>query len=278
MNISHSKVELYNQCGMKYRFKYIDKLDVNKTFTPLLLGSAIDSALNYVLIQTKVRQPIDIQKAKDIFQQEMNKWHGQNELVFFKSEAPDNVNDFKPGKDQEWVVWNHLYSIGLMMLDTYVKEIVPLFDEVIDVQITKKVDNAEGDTLVLVVDFVAKLKDGRIITFDNKTAGDIKKSYPKNSVQKSQQLAIYNEFADSKIAGYIVLQKKLVDDAIKWEIITGEVPIEKTEEAFNRVEDALTGIKQQDFNKNFKNCYAFQRQCEYYKYCHFGNEKDIIKK
>jgi hypothetical protein len=278
MKISHSKVELYNTCPAKYKFRYIDKLDVDKTFTPLLFGSAIDQALNYVLIQTKDKKPVDIVEAKRIFNAEMDKWHGQNELAYFKYELPEDQVIEGDDEGNQVRAHRHLKTIGEKMLDTYVAEILPLFDEVIDVQITKNIKNEEDDELILVVDFVAKLKDGRVVTFDNKTTGDVKKNYPKNSVQKSQQLSIYAEFADNNLAGYIAMQKKLKDDKIVWNIIVDEIPDEQIETAFNKVDDALRAIKREEFDKNEKGCFSFGKLCEYAGLCKRGSKKGLIER
>jgi hypothetical protein len=278
MNISHSKVELFNTCGFKYKLKYIDKLEADKTYTPLLFGGAVDQALNYLLIQTKNNKPIDMHHAKSILIDEMYKWSGQNELVFFKSEMPED--EFIEGdyEGNQIRVWNYLCKIGQMMLDVYVEEIIPLFDSIVDVQITKNIKNEDGDNLVLIMDFIGKLKDGRILVVDNKTSGDIKKAYPKTAVKNSQQLAIYTEHMDSRLAGYIALSKKLKDGKIEWKMVVDEVPEEQSQKAFDKIDSTLRSIKNNEFDKNPKSCFSFGRKCEYWDMCKKDDSTGLVKR
>lgn len=269
MRISHSKVELYSQCSMKYKFKYIDKLEPDKTFTPLLFGSAIDKALNYILTRTKRKHVVYRDTATLIFQKYLCKWYGQNELVFFKNEMPhENATQEE--------VWNHLFKVGVNMIDTYISAILPTFAEIISVQTRKEIPNEEGDILVLITDFTAKLHDGRIVTFDNKTTTDLK-TYGPSSVAKSQQLAIYTEFEESKLAGYIALSKKLnKEGGIDWVCRIDTVPEEQSAIAFEKVDQALRGIKREEFSCNPKACYSFGRKCDYYKLCNYNDDSGLV--
>lgn len=278
LRLSHSKVELYNQCGYKFKLKYIEKFDADKTYTPLLFGSSVDEALNLLLLQMKNKQPIDAQAAKDVFLQKMSAWTGQNELMFFKNEMPANmfIEDDSEGNQQR--VFAYLKVIGQKMIDTYVAEILPLFEEVLDVQIKREIENKEGDVFVLVVDFTAKLKDGRVVTFDNKTTSNIKKNYPEHAVLKSQQLSLYTEYETSRLAGYLVLQKALDNDKVVWKMLIDSIPEEMVDTAFEKVDNALRAIKREEFPKNEKSCFAYGKKCEYWDACKRGNYKGLIKR
>lgn len=278
MRISYSKVDLYSSCPQRYKFKYIDKLEPDKTYTPLLFGGACDRAFNYLLLRAKRNKPIYIETAKQILLKYMSKWDGKNELVFYKSDLPDDVTEEMDLITKQWKAWNNLIDVGEKMLETYRDEILPMFDEILAVQTRKEVKNEDGDSLILIVDFTAKLKDGRIVTFDNKTAGDAKKSYPKTAVKKSKQLAIYSEYANTPLAGYIVLQKKLKDDKIVWTHIIDEVSEEQKEEVFENIDNALCGIKAEEFPKNEKACFSYGQKCPYFGACKYSNYEGLIKK
>lgn len=282
MRISHSRVELYSLCGQKYKFKYVEKLEANKTYTPLLFGSAIDRALNYVLTRTKHGHTLSEEVALALFHNSMKQWSGQNELVYYKNECPDMHGDAPFGslddEQQQYAVWANLCDVGEAILSTYQKEIVPLFAEILSVQSKKIVPNEDGDELVLITDFMARLHDGRVVVFDNKTTGDVKKSYPKTSVAKSQQLAIYTEFEETNLAGYIALQKKLKDGKVVWAMIIDGVPEAMTAQAFDKIDEALRGIKRGEFEKNLKACFSFGRLCEYKKYCQYGDDTGLVRK
>lgn len=277
MKISYSKVELYSQCPKKYYYKYIEKLEIDKTFSSLLFGSAVDKSLNYILTRTKHHHKVYSETALNIFLKNMKKWHSQNELVFFKNEAPYDIENYSK-EEAQVAVWNHLCVIGAAMLVAYKKEILPKFKRIISVQTRKCVPNVEGDELILITDFVAQLHDDRIVVFDNKTTSDIKKNYSKSAVSKSQQLAIYSEFEETKLAGYIALSKKLKEGNIDWTMIIDEVPEEQIEKAFDKIDSALRSIKKEEFPLNTKSCFSFGRKCEYYNACKFNNFEGIIKK
>lgn len=277
MRISHSKIELYNQCPKKYQFTYIDKLTPDKTFSPLLFGSACDKAFNYLLLRKKRNKVIYNNTAKAILLKEMSKWQGQNEFVFFKNEVSPACAVEDDPEGNQIRAHAELCETGKLMIDTYVKDILPLFKEVNAVQVRKDIPNEEGDSLTLIVDAVVTLQDGRKLTLDNKTTSSIKKSYPDGCVKKSQQLAIYTEYAETRTAGYIVLQKRPENGIITWQLITDDVPEEQSEKAFEKVDKTLRAIKKEEFPKNEKSCFKFGR-CAFFAYCKYGSKKGIIKK
>lgn len=277
MNISYSKVELFSQCGFKYYLRYVERYSVDQTFTPLLFGTAIDKALNYVLTRKKHKHTVDPTIAKALFEKYMKAWHGQNELVFFKNEAPKDIEQHDKSTHQQ-LVWDNLLNIGKLMITTYIDEILPTFTEIVSVQTRREIKNETGDTLVLITDFSAKLDDGRTVVLDNKTSSNINKYYGETCVVKSQQLAIYCEFEENRYAGYVALQKKLVRGKVKWNIVIDEVPEPQIESAFQKIDGALHDIKNEKFEKDKKNCFSFGRKCEYYNLCTFGDSTGLIKR
>ena len=59
--LSHSQIARYSQCAKSYQYHYIDKLRPTTTSGALLFGSALDSALNILLLEN------DLKKAKEEF-------------------------------------------------------------------------------------------------------------------------------------------------------------------------------------------------------------------
>lgn len=281
MNVSYSKIELYNTCGAKYKFKYLDRLEPNLTFSPLLFGAATDKALNYILEQVRDKKEIDKEKAINILQTEMDKWTAQNDLIYFKNELPDGYDTSLSYIELQKLVWTNLCTVGKLMIDTYISEILPLFESIESVQIERKIknDDVSGDVLVIVIDFIGVLKDGRRVLFDNKTTSDIKKNYPKKTcVKKSRQLALYTDYYPDHYSGYIVLQKKLVDGKVIWDMIIDKIEEAQTSLVFEDIETKTQMIKDEKFEKNEKSCFSFGRKCEYWGLCKYGNSEGLRKR
>ena len=127
IKLSYSRVDLYKRCPRRYKFQYIDKYAKDETHSPLLYGSALDGALNYLLGQKLKGKKINLTYTKNAFKKVMKEWTGQNEFVFFKSEIPPDqfVKDDWEGNQQR--AWTHLYTHGIKVLDVYHEEILPLF-------------------------------------------------------------------------------------------------------------------------------------------------------
>jgi PD-(D/E)XK nuclease superfamily len=199
--ISNSKLDLYETCGLKFKFRYMDNLKGNYTASPLLFGVAIDNAINYILESIRDKKEWTREECLNIFHSVMTTWDGQNRLDFFKNEAPEELKDIldENSVDHQEMVWENIYKRGIACIDVYIKDVLPLFEEIISVQTPVEIGNGDGDSLVGIVDFIAKLKDGRTVLFDNKTASS---KYPKNKVVTSQQLSLYLEqFPDIKRKG-----------------------------------------------------------------------------
>lgn len=268
---------MYETCGLKFRFRYIDNLKGNHTSSPLLFGTAIDNALNYILESIRDKREWTKEGCIEIFHTVMSTWDGQNRLDFFNNEAPDELKSILDvhSADHQEMVWEHIYKRGLACIDVYINEVLPQIDEVISVQNNVEINNETGDTLVGVVDFIAKMKDGRTVLLDNKTSSA---KYPKNRVVNSQQLSLYLEsFPEIKYAGYIVLIKNPErEKGMTHQILIDEIPEETKADAFKRLDDALNGIKREEFKPNYKSCMKFGKQCEYANLCKYNDPSGLV--
>ena len=279
MYLSYSQVELYKTCPHKYFLTRVEKWKADVTPAALLFGMSIDASLNYVLMRAKRKHSIYPDTAKKILKKYMSSWNGQNKLEYFKNESPHGEGfDELDDADKQWVVWNHLMKVGETIITTYIDEILPQLGTILSVQTKRYIDNEAGDKFILITDFRAKLTDGREVTFDNKTSSDIKKYYGLTSVKKSNQLAIYTEYEESKLAGYVALSKKLNNGKIDYKIVIDEIDEEKVQETFNEIDVNLRAIKNKEFPKNEKNCYQFGKLCEVWNLCKKGSSEGLIKK
>jgi len=103
--------------------------------------------------------------------------------------------------------WLALRRKGLLMLEAYIRDIIPQIEEVIDIQKKIELGSDGTDTMIGYVDAVVRLKghEGPIV-LDNKTAAS---PYEANSVFYSQQLNLYSYILDCKKAGFAVMLKNI---------------------------------------------------------------------
>ena len=272
--LSYSKVELYKQCPKKYEFKYVHKLENDTTASPLLFGKSLDKALNYVLKQFKAGKVIKPNYAKQVFTKEMKTWTAQNELVFFKSEIPDEDYIKEDPQGNQLRAWLYLIKVGQMMIDTYITEVLPNFSKVIEIQKKKKIINDQGDVFTLVLDCIVELKDGRQVLLDNKSAS---RPYAPTAVTESNQLAIYNEAFPVPFAGYVVMHKRLTDNKVTWQLLVDQISEEKKEITYQEIDEVLAAIKDKQFPQEKSSCYAYGKRCQYYNACHKNDYRGLKK-
>lgn len=278
IRLSNSAMEMYSRCPKSYYYRYVENLKADVTSTPLLYGIAIDHALNYILEAMRDKKEWNVEHAKGLFIESMESWSHQNRLSFFKSELPEEYvgHDIdEEDQDIQEAVWDAIVKRGLASIDVYVREVIPLIDEVLEVQTKGVVENEEGHQFVFVLDFIAKMKDGRTVLMDNKTSSA---RYPKTKVQKSQQLSLYLEqFPDIKYAGYCVLIKNPAKErGVEFQVMIGEIPEETTAESYAKLDKTLKGIAAGEFPCNFKGCNAFGKSCEFLSLCKYGDSTGLI--
>lgn len=98
-------------------------------------------------------------------------------------------------------------------------------------------------------------------------------------VKNSQQLALYSEHFNVNHCGYIVLNKAINENGlVNWEMIIDEPLETKREEVYSRLCSTLDQIKNEEFSKNEKSCFAYGKRCEFYSYCKYGNKQGLIQK
>jgi len=121
-----------------------------------------------------------------------------------------------------------------------------------------------------------KLKDGRIVTCDNKTSS---RPYEDDSVIISPQLSTYTEFTGDEYAAYAVLDKKIRKDGIiRTQFIVDRIDPEFRQHVFSTYQEGIENINNKIFEKNEDSCYSFGRQCEYHSLCQHNNMGKLLKK
>ena len=193
--------------------------------------------------------------------------------------------DKKSPDDEEIELYNYiahhaLFRKGELMLDVLKEWADNNLIEVKSFQRFFQIENDEGDVLRGLIDLEAILKSApnKVITIDLKTATNAVKQYPDDIISRSKQLAIYSEFSTSDV-GYLILDKEIKkrEPRVRLREVYGVANDELKDEVFDRIDEALMGIKAGKFEKNLDNCFAFGK-CFAYDLCRNGSKTGIVKK
>lgn len=264
--LSYSAREKYEQCPYKYYLHYVMKYRSSLQSSALCFGNALDLSLNN-LLEGK-------QDYHEVFDSEWSKYKDVS-IEYYKSDLDTSLLSEQeialPIQEQNFL---SLQRKGHKLLDSYQKEIMPRIKQVISIQeeMTIAGYDDEGkitdDSIYGKLDLIAMIEDEHGVVhkalLDNKTTSE---PYPKNAVQKKDQLALYAAgFSDIEWFGYLTLNKK----NFKTQIILDKIDDSKRQEVLNKFIDTLTKVKEEQFEKNVKSCYAFGRRCEFWTHCHQG--------
>lgn len=193
--------------------------------------------------------------------------------------------DKKSPDEEEIELYNYiahyaLFRKGELMLDVLKEWADNNLIEVKSFQRFFQIENDEGDVLRGLIDLEAILKSdpNKVITIDLKTATNAVKQYPDDIISRSKQLAIYSEFSTSDV-GYLVLDKEIKkrEPRVRLREVYGVANDELKDEVFDRIDEALMGIKAGKFEKNLDNCWNFGG-CSFRGLCHYGSMKGLEKR
>ena len=183
---SHSRLSTFEQCKLKYEYKYIDKIEVEvEESIEAFLGHVIHTALEY-LYNTKIKE---------------NKTLNIDEVIIFFTETWQK--EFKPNL---LIVKNHLtdkdyFEMGIkFILDYYVKH-APFDEGTLETE--KKIlfpldENKENYLIGFIDRFVRNKELNRYEIHDYKTGGSIPS---KEKFESDRQLALYS-YAIKKMFGF----------------------------------------------------------------------------
>jgi len=200
---------MYLSCPLCYKAHYVDKWRPKKVKSYFLFGSALDTALNDLLITRSQGKSIDL------FRTVWNtKCYGQN-IDWLKTDLDQELLDHYQitGDNKEY------FSIllkGQLMIEAYYKEVLPKIKEVVAIQKPVKLLNKDGDEINGFLDAIIRKTDDKLYLIDNKSSGS---KYTSDAPKTNNQLPLYhyiikNEYPIEK-AGYIVMQKKINKNKVK---------------------------------------------------------------
>lgn len=226
MKLSNSSLDKYRMCPKMYDLHYNERIRPVGISSPLFFGSAIDQALNVLLLRKKKDlTPEEAgllgQNVYDVFDQAFTYMNYNGDTIdlrtyehveFSKSDdeprllTEDDLKALESNDSNNHRIWLSLRRKGHLFLAEYEKTIMPNIQEVVSIQKNTSLTNAEGDAYVGVIDFIAVWNDGKTYIFDNKTSS---RKYQDDSIKKSTQLMTYSEDTGINLAGYIVMVKAL---------------------------------------------------------------------
>lgn len=251
--VSHSALQVLNECGQKYKYRYVDRLYSRTVGSALPFGSAFDKAIDACMMNTE--DPIEVfdkywlrgfinGELVDLKTSNLVEYlAGDPDLDLLTKEDFEELNsdiiyaagvldDVKSGNTLSAealslyyaICWTSLRRKGHIMIETFIREIKPRVKRVLASQYKIEMFNEEGDSSVGYIDFIVELDDSRIAVIDVKTAS---MDYAWDSVRTSTQLAGYifqveNTF-NTRLGGYAVVSKKLVKTKTKTCTVCGHV-------------------------------------------------------
>lgn len=314
LKLSYSAVTKYQTCSEQYRLHYRERIRSEFVSSPLFFGGAIDLALNATLMSlsepqktepevlfTNALQTVDLNGEKvdtrfspyveyfnsdfdpdllttddiaelNAFDPEVEDVLGFMEECFAtKKTTPLSLQDLKL---HNYACWLSLKRKGLLLIERYKKEVLPLIETVHGVQVAVSLPNAEGDEYIGFIDAIVSFKDepGVRYILDNKTSST---PYKEDRVRNSPQLASYCESQGIPKAAYCVIEKKLrkKEPIVRINIIRDVVSQETIEKVFDEIDDVLYNIREEKFEQNRDACFQFGQPCPYYNYCRSNGEK-----
>jgi hypothetical protein len=244
--LSFSQISSYSLCGERFRLHYRERLREKWQRSSLLFGSAMDKALNNLLATKDLEKSIEIFNKEWAFSFVNNKYTAirsnpdvvyserdlDTDLIELSEEDLKWLAEFKDFKStQKWdyiaaedrikyneYYWDCLKIKGEIIIRDYNKKVIPQFLSVTGIQHESYLTNAEGDTVVQYLDFVATMQDGSIVLFDNKTTSSLQ-YYDDESPGMSQQLISYYYNNKAKFGltavGFVAMQKTIIKNKTK---------------------------------------------------------------
>lgn len=231
--LSFSGYKRFISCPKFYYYHDVMGEKSDTMSSALVFGSAIDTALNTMLINESLPQAIDIARRyiRDTkidmyfpadFDEDLSIDWAVIRLSDFKTKINMDIDVFikelltNQGHLSEnektflnGVVKHSLMEKAEIILKSYYTKVLPIIGSVETVQ--KEIVTSDGSKRGI-IDTVIILKDGRRVIFDNKTAS---RPYERDSVLKSPQLALYASMVNADHAGFIVMNKQITKNRKK---------------------------------------------------------------
>lgn len=251
---SHSKIQSYEQCPLKFKYRYIDKFrpDIEKTIEAHL-GSAVHDTLEWIYNQVKAGK--NSPKIEEVIIYYQNKW----EESF--SEDIEIIKEGMTAKDY--------FNKGIKFLVDYYNKYYPFKDGTLECEkkIFLNLDNFGEYKIMGYIDrLVFNEETQEFEIHDYKTANNLP---TKERVEADRQLALYSIAIKNLYGNY---KTKLI-----WHYLSYNKRIDsrRTDIELERLkEDTLKKIKEIESSQSFPpNPSILCHWCEYQKRCPYFESK-----
>ena len=251
-SISHSQFTSYNECNLKWKLRYIDKLSLSGGNIHTLFGSAMHTVLQEYLVTMYNKSIVEADKLdlesmlKDEMIKEFNiikaRWKTipceQKDLVEFYQDGVEIIKHFHKHRNKYFMKKNY---------------------ELIGVEVPIFMNIQEGVQLKSFLDVVIRNKiSGTITIIDLKTATRGWWDYQKKDFYKKSQLLMYKQFYSEKFnvpldkidVYFLILKRKIakksdfpISRLQRFEPAHGKPSVNKTMKAFHEFRELIFDSK-----------------------------------
>jgi hypothetical protein len=247
-SISHSQFTAYNECNLKWKLRYIDKLSLSGGNIHTLFGSAMHTVLQEYLTTMYNKSIVEAEKLKlDVMLKEQMikefntiraRWKiipcEQKDMVEFYQDGVEIIKHFRKHRNKYFMKKNY---------------------ELVGVEVPIFMNIQEGVQLKSFLDVVIRNKvSGRITIIDLKTATRGWWDYQKKDFYKKSQLLMYKQFYSDKFdvsldkidVYFLILKRKIakksdfpISRLQKFEPAHGKPSVNKTMKAFHEFRELV---------------------------------------
>ena len=251
-SISHSQFTAYNECNLKWKLRYIDKLSLSGGNIHTLFGSAMHTVLQEYLTTMYNKSIVEAEKLKlDVMLKEQMikefniiraRWKmipcEQKDMVEFYQDGVEIIKHFRKHRNKYFMKKNY---------------------ELVGVEVPIFMNIQEGVQLKSFLDVVIRNKiSGQITIIDLKTATRGWWDIQKKNFYKKSQLLMYKQFYSDKFdvsldkidVYFLILKRKIakksdfpISRLQKFEPAHGKPSVNKTMKAFHEFRELIFDSK-----------------------------------
>ncbi|RMF06500.1 PD-(D/E)XK nuclease family protein [Candidatus Woesearchaeota archaeon] len=245
---SHSKINTFEQCSLKYKFRYIDRIPVEggpgiEAFMGSMVHEALEELYEQVLNGKIPSEEEVVTRYKELWEEHKE---GEEELVIVKEGMSED--DYK--------------NLGEEMLRNYYRRHYPFNDsKTIGLETQELLDLDGSRKYHIRIDRFAKKEDGTYEVHDYKTGGRLPRQ---EDIDQDTQLAMYSIWVREKYPD--AKRVRLIWHYLKFE---EDLETQKSPEELEKIkEEILEKIKKIEQAESFEpNVSALCNWCEYQEIC-----------